>query len=121
MIDNTSLIHDMMTSSATSIMDSTSLINETSSPSSAIPLSSPPPDTLMVTAAAQSMTNLSEADIQKYLEFYDGMYIHPFYHQYLEDLHNMPDMVYYFVGIYIACVCTLAMMGNLLVMYIFCT
>ena len=101
------------------MLSNTSLATDTSSPPvshMATTEASPP---IGVMAAQQFAYN--QSSVQKYLDFYDGMYVHPFYYQYLESLHNMADYEFYIVGLYIATVCSMGAMGNILVMYIFCT
>ena len=100
------------------MLSNTSLATDTSSPTASLMSTEAPPAVGMV-AAQQLVYN--QSSVQKYLDFYDGMYVHPFYYQYLESLHNMADYEFYIVGLYIATVCSMGAMGNILVMYIFCT
>lgn len=49
----------------------------------------------------------------------DGILFHPYWHPYREFFENVPDLVHYALGIYIAVVCLFACAGNLLVIWIF--
>ena len=101
------------------MLSNTSLATDTSSPTASLMSTTEAPSAVGMVAAQQFVYN--QSSVQKYLDFYDGMYVHPFYYQYLESLHNMADYEFYIVGFYVAIVCSIGAMGNILVMYIFTT
>jgi len=66
--------------------------------------------------------NLSEVPVAEALKsayLPDGMFFHPHWHKYEQFMRDTPDWVFWGIGMYMAFVCFLATLGNLLVIYIF--
>ena len=74
----------------------------------------------VITAMAQ-VAESQTSNISKYLDYYAPLYVHPFYYEYLEYIYTLPDVVYWIIGLYVAIICGMGTLGNLLVIYIFAT
>lgn len=50
-----------------------------------------------------------------------GLYFHPHWHAYRQYLENIPDIIFYALGLYMAVVGFIGITGNFLVLYFFST